>query len=229
MRRLFVAWWWKGAWDLIAAGNPAELRLETDRAATANALVALKTGQHTLAPLGARIRDAVAPGVGPSVHPAFSDEAWAFAAWRLCLEPLTAFDGATPIHGVETIADQAFEELVAVQITDAGQRLLRAALDAVPAERPRVRRGMNTPFPMPRRPANAPGRDPFDTVDDDERRQRILDQHPEYRAAIDRGAELVGDANPRLHIVLHEAIEEQLAAGDPPAVRAAQARLVALG
>lgn len=229
MRRLFVAWWWKGAWDLISAGMPSELRVEADRGATANALLALGTGQHPLARLGARMREAVAPGVGPSVHLAFSDDAWAYAAWRLCLEPLAAFDGALPIHGIEMIADHPFEKLVAVRVTDAGQRLLRAALESAPAARPRVRRGMGAPFPAPRRPANARGRDPFDTVDDDERRRRILDQHPEYRAAIDRGEELVGDANPRLHIVLHEAVEEQLAASDPAEPRAAHARLVALG
>lgn len=176
--RLFVAWWWKGAWDLIAAGNAAESRLVAERLATANALVALETGQHTLARLGVRVRDAVAPGVGPSVHPAFSDEAWAFATWRLCLEPLTVFDGAVPVHDVEMIGEHSFEELAAVRVTDAGQRLLRAALDAAPAERPRVRRGMNAPFPGPRRPTNASGRDRFDTVDDDLRRERILDQHP---------------------------------------------------
>lgn len=228
MRRLFVAWWWKGAWDLISAGAPAELRLEADRESTANALVALETGPQPLARLGVRIREAVAPGVGLSVHPAFSDEAWAFAAWRLCLEPLTAFDGALPIHGTRTIADHPFEELIAVRVTDAGQRLLRAALDAVPAERPRVRRGMSAPFPIPRRPAGPRDR-AFDPSAEDERHQRILDQHSGYRAAIDRGEELVGDVNPRLHIVLHVAVEEQLAAGDPPEVRATQARLVALG
>ena len=229
VRRLFVAWWWKGAWDLISAGAPAELRLGADRRATANALVALGTGQHALAPLGVRVRDHVAPGVGASVDLAFSDEAWAFAAWRLCLEPLAAFDGALPIHGVKVIGEHRFDELVAVRITDAGQRLLRAALDVEPAERPRVRRGMSAPYPGPRRSADTRGRDPFDTVDDDERRQRILGQHPDHRAAIDRGDEVIGDVNPRLHIVLHEAVEEQLAAGDPPQARAAHARLVALG
>ena len=228
VRRLFVGWWWKGAWDLISAGGPLELRLEADREATANELLSVGTDRHPLTGLGARVREAVAPALGPSVHPAFSDEAWAFAAWRLCLAPLAAFDGALPIHGIRTIAEHPFEELVAVRITDVGQRLIRAALESRPAGRPRVRRGMSAPFPIPRRPTGARDR-PVDATDQDDRDQRILDQHPGYRAALDRGEELVGDVNPRLHVVLHEAVEEQLAAGDPPEVRAAHARLVALG
>jgi hypothetical protein len=229
LRRLFVEWWWKGAWDLISAGAPAELRLEADRASSAKALLALGTGKRTLARIGERLRETVLPGVGPSSHPAFNDEAWAFAAWRLCLEPLAAFDGAMPIHEIEDIGGHPFEELAAVRITDAGRRLLAAVIEGAPSERPRVRRGMRAPFPGPRRPTNARGEDRTDATDDGERRDRILAQHPEYRAAIDRGDEMVGDANPRLHVVLHEAVEEQLAAGEPPEVRATHARLIGLG
>ena len=229
LRRLFVAWWWKGAWDLISGGTPADLGLEAERETTANALLALGTDRHALAPLGARLRAAVAPGAGRSVHPVFSDEAWAFAAWRLCLAPLAAFDGAQSIRETKTFGEHSFEELVAIRITDAGQELLRAALGSVPVARPRVRRGMVAPFSGPRRPTNARDDDPFDPVAHDERRERILAQHPAYRAAIDRGDEVPGDVNPRLHIVLHEAIEEQLAAGDPAEAGAAHARLVALG
>ncbi|HEV2250634.1 MAG TPA: DUF1841 family protein, partial [Candidatus Limnocylindria bacterium] len=227
LRRLFVAWWWKGAWDLLSAGAPAELRLEADRLSSANALLALGTGKRTLARIGERLRETVLPGVGPSSHPAFSDEAWAFAAWRLCLEPLAAFDGAMPIHEIEDIAGHPFKELAAVRITAAGRRLLTAAIDGAPTERPRVRRGMRAPFPW--RPTNARGGDPSDAADDGERRARILAQHPEYRAAIDRGDEMVGDVNPRLHVVLHEAVEEQLASGELAEVRATQARLIGLG
>lgn len=39
----------------------------------------------------------------------------------------------------------------------------------------------------------------------------------------------MGDVSPRAHIVTHEAIAEQLAASDPPEVRAAYERLIALG
>ena len=67
------------------------------------------------------------------------------------------------------------------------------------------------------------------TAAEDERHERIVAQHPGYQAAIDLGEDLAGDVNPRAHIVTHEAIEEQLAANDPPEARAAYDRLAALG
>jgi hypothetical protein len=57
----------------------------------------------------------------------------------------------------------------------------------------------------------------------------VIDAHPEYHALFARGDDLLdaewtpegGESNPFLHLGLHVAIREQLAADRPPGVRAA--------
>ena len=224
-RRLFVAWWWKGAWDLLAVGG-LDLWLDEDRAATARALLELGTAQHTLERLGARLRAAIAPGSDPT-HLALTDEAWGYAAWHV-LSPLAALDGCVETRTIEEINGHPFEHLSALRINDRGAELLRAALDAEPAAAPRVRRGMVSGWPMPRRRGNSRARADA-TASEEERHERVLAEHPGYRAAVELGEDMVAGVNPRAHIVMHEAIEEQLAANDPPEARAAYERLAARG
>ena len=229
MRRLFVAWWWKGAWDLISASAPVELRLERDRGAALRGLVDLGTAQRTIGGLGARLRETVASELGPDLHPALDDEAWGFSAWRVCLKPLSAFDSCVATYVVREINGHSFEELSAARISESGSALLEAAVAAAPVASPRVRRGMRPRYASSRpRSAERADDDIGDAVAADERHERILEQHPEYRAAIERGEELVDGVNPRLHVAMHQAIHEQLGADDAPEVRAAFARLVAL-
>jgi len=85
---------------------------------------------------------------------------------------------------------------------------------------------MRTPYPPPR--AADAADDTLAWAVEGERRERILRDHPEYRDAIARGVERVGEVNPRAHIALHTGIDEQLAGNDPPEVRATFDRLLAL-
>lgn len=152
VRLLFVAWWWKGAWDLISASAPVEQRLERDRGAALRGLIDLGTSQRTIGKLGARLRETVASELGPDLHPALSDEGWGFAAWRVCFKPLSAFDGCLASYAVREINGHPFEELSAVRISESGSGLLEAAVEATPVVSPRVRRGMRRPAdPSPAR------------------------------------------------------------------------------
>ncbi|MEX2045872.1 MAG: hypothetical protein WEE03_01810, partial [Chloroflexota bacterium] len=90
-RRLFVAWWWKGAWDLISLADAIDVSLMRDRLVTGSALAELGTLTYRIDALGARLRKTF--GAPVSSHFALSDEAWGFAGWRVCLEPLAAFGG----------------------------------------------------------------------------------------------------------------------------------------
>jgi hypothetical protein len=223
-RRLFVAWWWKGAWDLLVAGG-LDLWLEEDREATARALLELGTEPLTLERTGARLRAAIAPD-SDRTHLALTDDAWGYAAWH-ALRPLVALGGCVETRAVEDFNGHRFEHLAALRVNERGAELLHAALDAQPAGTPRVRRGMASGWPVPRR---ARGRAKANaTAAEDERHERIIAQHPGYQAVIDLGEDMAGDVNPRAHLVTHEAIEEQLAANDPPEARAAYDRLAALG
>ncbi len=56
----------------------------------------------------------------------------------------------------------------------------------------------------------------------------ILEAHPEYRAFWE-GAEPDGGENPFLHVTLHDVLERQIEADDPPEVRAALGRLESAG
>lgn len=222
-RRLFVAWWWKGAWDLISFVGAIDLSLMRDRLVTGSALAELGTLTYRIDALGARLRDAF--GAPVSSHFALSDEAWGFAGWRVCLEPLAAFGGARPTYTTQKLNGHRFKDLSALALTERGVALLGAALAARPATPPRVRRGMASAYPVAQRGAGDAG----ELIAEEERSERILAEHPEYREAIERGEERVGDVNPRAHLATHEVIAEQLAANDPPEVRATYERLLALG
>jgi len=228
VRELFIAWWWKGAWDLLRGieGVP-HLALIRDRGATASALLGLGTTSHALEALGAKMRQALAPAASPSTSLALSDEAWGYVTWDLCLEPLAAFGGARPTRTVEELNGHPFETLASIGVTETGVALLRAALEARPAAPPRIRRGMRGAAPPPR--AGDVDEDDIALMIEAERRERILRDHPEYRDAIDRGVQRVGEVNPRAHIVLHETVDAQLAGNEPPEVRAAYERLVTAG
>lgn len=222
-RRFFVAWWWKGAWDLISLAGAIDVSLMRDRFITASALSELGTLTYRIDALGARLRNAF--GAPASSHFALSDEAWGFAGWRVCLEPLAAFDGARPTYTTRELNGHRFKDLSALALTERGVALVQAAIAARPATPARVRRGMASAFPVPQRGAGDAG----ELIEEDERRERILAEHPEYREPIERGEDRVGDVNPRAHLATHEAIAEQLAANDPPELRAAYERLLALG
>lgn len=222
-RQLFVAWWWKGAWDLVSLAGAIDLRLMRDRAVTGSALAELGTLTYRIDALGARLRTAFgAPG---SRQLALSDEAWGFAGWRVCLEPLAAFGGARPTYTTKELNGHRFKDLSALALTERGVTLVQAALTARPAAPARVRRGMASLYPVAQRGAG----DASEPIEEGERRERILAEHPEYREAIERGEERVGDVSPRAHLLAHESIAEQLAANDPPEVRAAYERLLELG
>lgn len=222
-RRLFVAWWWKGAWDLMSLAVAIDLRLMRDRLVTASALAGLGTLTYRIDALGARLRESF--GAPSSSQLALSDEAWGFAGWRVCLEPLAAFGGARPTYTTREVNGYRFKDLSALALTERGLAIVQAALAARPAIPARVRRGMVSAYPVPQRGAG----DASELIVKDERRERILAEHPEYREAIERGEERVGEVSPRTHIAMHEAIAEQLAANDPPEVRAAYERLLELG
>lgn len=222
-RQLFVAWWWKGAWDLMSLAGAIDISLMRDRLVTASALAELGTLTHRIDALGARLRNAF--GVPLSSHFALSDEAWGFASWRVCLEPLAAFSGARPSYTTRELNGHRFKELSAIALTERGIDLVQAALAARPTTPVRIRRGMVSAYPVAQRAAD----DASELVEEEERRERLLAEHPEYRDAIERGDERVRDVNPRAHLATHEAIAEQLAANDPAEVRAAYERLVELG
>lgn len=221
-RRLFVAWWWKGAWDLISLAGAIDVHLMRDRLVTGNALAELGTLTYRIDALGARLRKAF--GASSSSHFALSDEAWGFAGWRVCLEPLAAFGGARPTHTTREINGHRLRDLSALALTERGVALVQAALAARPATPARVRRGMTSAYPVAQRADHG-----TEGTVDDERREWILAEHPEYREAIERDEERVGDVSPRAHLATHEAIAEQLDANDPPEVRAAYERLLAPG
>src|SRR6266508_3141384 len=62
-RRLFVAWWWKGAWDLVSLAGAIDVHLMRDRFVTGSALAELGTLTYRMDALGARLRTAFgAPG-----------------------------------------------------------------------------------------------------------------------------------------------------------------------
>ncbi len=72
-------------------------------------------------------------------------------------------------------------------------------------------------------------RDERDALEPAERRLlAILEAHPEYRAFWE-GAEPDDGENPFLHVTLHDVLQRQVDADDPPEVRAALARLEASG
>ncbi len=222
-RRLFVAWWWKGAWDLISLAGAIDVSLMRDRLVTGSALAELGTLTYRIDALGARLRKA--SGVPVSSHLALSDEAWGFAGWRLCLQPLAAFEGARATYTTRELNGRRFKDLSALALTERGVALVGAALAARPATPARIRRGMVSAYPVAQRGAG----DASELIVEDERREGILAEHPEYREAIERGEERVGEVNPRAHLATHEAIAEQLAANDPPEVRAAYERLLEQG
>lgn len=221
--QLFVAWWWKGAWDLISLVGAIDVSLMRDRLVTASALAELGTLTHRIDALGARLRKTF--GAPVSSHFALSDEAWGFASWRVCLEPLAAFGGARPSYTSRELNGHRSKDLSAVALTERGIGLVQAALAVRPVPPARIRRGMVSAYPVVQRGAG----DASELMGEDERRELILAEHPEYRDAIERGDERVGDVNPRAHLATHEAIAEQLAASDPAEVRAAYERLVELG
>lgn len=222
-RRLFVAWWWKGAWDLISLASAIDLRLMRDRQLTGSALAELGMLTYRIDALGARLRTAC--GVPGSSQLALSDEAWGFAGWRVCLEPLAAFGGVRPTYTTRELNGHRFKDLSAVALTERGAALVQAALASRLARPARVRRGMVSAYPVSQRGAG----EASELIAEDERREQILAEHPEYRGAIERGEERVGEVSPRVHLATHEAIAEQIAANDPPEVRAAYGRLLELG
>lgn len=150
-RRLFVAWWWKGAWDLMSLAGPVDLSLMRDRLVTGSALAELGTLTYRIDALGARLRTAF--GAPVSNHFALSDEAWGFAGWRVCLEPLAAFGGARPTYTTKELNGHRFKDLSAVALTERGVALLQAALAARPATPSRIRRGMVSAYPVAQRAA----------------------------------------------------------------------------
>jgi hypothetical protein len=71
----------------------------------------------------------------------------------------------------------------------------------------------------------------LDPADEDQRELLILAEHPEYRVVLadPMSDELVNGANPRLHVVLHQIIVNQLWDNTPPEVWQAAQRLLAQG
>ena len=67
--------------------------------------------------------------------------------------------------------------------------------------------------------------------DEDRRTVEIMAAHPEYAHLWDRLNELSDEeitrdgSNPLLHVTVHEMVESQIAAGDPPAVKLTMERL----
>src|SRR5216683_4357112 len=130
-RRLFVAWWWRGAWDLISLAGAIDVQLMRDRLVTGTALAELGTLTYRIDALGAHLRMAFgAPG---SSHRVLSDEAWGFAGWRVCLEPLAAFGGARPTYTTRELNGHRFKDLSALALNERGVALVQAALAARPA------------------------------------------------------------------------------------------------
>lgn len=203
-RQLFVAWWWKGAWDLVSLAGAIDLRLMRDRVVTGSALAELGTLTYRIDALGARLRTAFgAPG---SRQLALSDEAWGFAGWRVCLEPLAAFGGARPTYTTKELNGHRFKDLSALALTERGVTLVQAVLTARPVAPARVRRGMASAYPVAQRGAG----DASEPIEEGERRVRILAEHPEYREALDRGryaARLAALPEPTAHAEQEEALE----------------------
>lgn len=179
-RQIFVAWWWKGAWDLVSLAGAIDLRLMRDRLVTGSALAELGTLTYRIDALGARLRTAFGAR-GSSPH-ALSDEAWGFAGWRVCLEPLGAFGGARSIYTTKELNGHRFRDLSALALTERGVTLVQAALRARPAAPARVRRGMASAYPVPQRGAGNAG----EPIGDGERRGRLL---TEYLAAMQESAD----------------------------------------
>lgn len=172
-RRLFVAWWWKGAWDLLSLAGAIDVRLMRDRLVTGSALAELGTLTYRIGALGARLREAFgAPG---SSQLALGDEAWGFAGWRVCMEPLAAFGGARPTFTTREVNGHRFKDLAALALTERGVALVQAALAARPAIPARVRRGMGSAYPVAQRGAGHVS----EQIVEDERRERILAAVPE--------------------------------------------------
>lgn len=71
----------------------------------------------------------------------------------------------------------------------------------------------------------------LDPSDEDQRELLILAEHPEYRAVLadPMSDELIEGVNPRLHIVLHQILANQLWDDTPPEVWHAARRLLAQG
>jgi hypothetical protein len=71
----------------------------------------------------------------------------------------------------------------------------------------------------------------LDPADEDQRELLILAEHPEYQAVLadPMSDALVEGANPRLHVVLHQVIANQLWDDTPPEVWRAARRLRARG
>lgn len=73
----------------------------------------------------------------------------------------------------------------------------------------------------------------LDPADEDERGTLIEAEHPELARAIDQGhGEIVVDGqpmNPRLHLVIHQVVANQLWADDPPQAWQTAERLIRLG
>ncbi|HXF97943.1 MAG TPA: DUF1841 family protein [Gaiellaceae bacterium] len=89
-------------------------------------------------------------------------------------------------------------------------------------------------FACPRRRGRYRGLvlDGLDPADPDERRFLIEAEHPELQDALERHEDvLVGGraVNPRLHILVHEIVANQLWDGDPPEVWETAKRLLGLG
>jgi hypothetical protein len=71
----------------------------------------------------------------------------------------------------------------------------------------------------------------LDPADEDQRELLILAEHPQYRQVLDDplSDELVDGVNPRLHVVMHRIIANQLWDDTPPEVWQAAERLLAAG
>jgi hypothetical protein len=70
-----------------------------------------------------------------------------------------------------------------------------------------------------------------DPADEDQRELLIVAEHPQYRQVLDDpfSDELVDGVNPRLHVVMHRIIANQLWDDTPPEVWQAAERLLAAG
>ncbi len=73
----------------------------------------------------------------------------------------------------------------------------------------------------------------LDAADRDQRSVLIRAEHPAMARAIERGRDeilVAGEpVNPRLHLIMHEVVAEQLIAGDPPEAWQTARRLTGLG
>jgi hypothetical protein len=73
----------------------------------------------------------------------------------------------------------------------------------------------------------------LDPLNADDRRLLIEAEHPDLADAVERGEQVVvidgEEVNPRLHLMLHEVLTEQLLNDDPPEVWRAARRLIGAG